>query len=85
MECIVFNFGGPVRDDAFAVYDFVFCHFLLTIAFFSRGGYIGDINSLKSYVAVVFWGVVVLCGLLLLLCKVEVIGHSTLEKAAKVS
>ena len=62
-----------------------FAIFLLTIAFVSRGGYIGDINSLKSYVAVVFWGVVVLCGLLLLLCKVEVIGHSTLEKAAKVS
>ena len=30
-----------------------FAIFLLTIAFVSRGGYIGDINSLKSYVAVV--------------------------------
>ena len=30
-----------------------FAIFLLTIAFISRGGYIGDINSLKSYVAVV--------------------------------
>lgn len=26
-----------------------------------------------------FGGVVVLCGLLLLLCKVEVIGHSTVD------
>ena len=33
-----------------------FAIFLLTIAFVSRGGYIGDINSLKSYVAVVFGG-----------------------------
>ena len=33
-----------------------FAIFLLTIAFVSRGGYIGDINSLKSCVAVVFWG-----------------------------
>ena len=30
-----------------------FAIFLLTIAFVSRGGYIGDINSLKSYVTVV--------------------------------
>ena len=30
-------------------------------------------------------GAVLLCGLLLLLCKVEVIGHSTHEKVAKVS
>ena len=30
-----------------------FAIFLLTIAFVSRGGYIGDINSLKSCVAVV--------------------------------
>ena len=30
-----------------------FAIFLLTIAFVSRGGYIGDINSLESYVAVV--------------------------------
>ena len=27
----------------------------MTIAFASRGGYIGDINSLKSFVAVVGW------------------------------
>ena len=30
-------------------------------------------------------GAVLLCGLLLLLCKVEVIGHSTHEKITKVS
>ena len=35
----------------------------------------GDINSLNSCVAVVFGGAVVQCGLLLLFCKVEVIGH----------
>ena len=62
-----------------------FAIFLLTIAFVSRGGYIGDINSLESYVAAVVGGAVVQCGLLLLFCKVEVIGHSTHEKVAKVS
>ena len=33
-----------------------FAIFLLTIAFVSRGGYIGDINSLESYVAAVVGG-----------------------------